>query len=110
MLRAAAIFLVFVFGISLAVPCHCQEGTTKTLDGTISSLDWARSEIVIKWLNASDNSYRETVLDVPGDAVMKKGADTIEFSELEISDSVTVKYHEDATGNATLVSLEVTSP
>jgi len=110
MLRATVIFLAVVFGISLAVPCYCQERVAKTLDGTISGLDWAKSEIVVKWLNTSDNSYRETVLDVPNDAVIRKGADTIDVSELEIADEVTAEYYEDADGNAVLINLEVTSP
>ena len=109
MLKATVIFLVVVLGISLAVPCYCQEREIKTLDGTIYGLDWAGSSIVIKWLNISDNSYRELILNVPDDAVIRKGADTIESSELQIEDPVTVKYYENTDGTCTLISLEDTS-
>lgn len=110
MLRRAAIFLVIIFGISLAAPCYCQERAIKTLDGTISDMDWAKSEIAVKWLNTSDNSYRETVLNMPDDAVIRKGTDTIQSSELQIADEVTVEYYEDADGNAILKNMEVSSP
>ena len=109
MSRKAIIFLVTVIGIYIAAPCYCQDREIKSADGKIYSMDWAGSEIVVRWLELSDNSYRELILNVPDDAVIRKGTDTIESSELEISDDVTVKYYENPDGTGTLINLEDTS-
>ena len=109
MSRTVVIFLVFVAIVCIAAPCYCQDLEIKSVDGQIYELDWAGSKIVVRWLELSDNSYRELILNVPDDAVIRKGADTIESSELEISDGVTVKYYENPDGTGTLISLEDTT-
>lgn len=101
--------MVTVIGIYMAAPSYCQDREVKTTDGEIYSMDWAASEIVVRWLDLSDNSYRELILNIPDDAVIRKGADTIESSELQIADPVTVKYYENPDGTCTLISLEDTS-
>lgn len=107
--RRAIIFLVFVAIVCIAAPCYCQDREVKTADGEVYSMDWAASEIVIRWLEQSDNSYRELILNVPDDAVIRKGSDIIQSSELQISDPVTVKYYENPDGTGTLISLQDTS-
>ncbi len=110
MSRTAIIFLALAAIVGIAAPCYCQDREIKTTDGKIYSMDWAASKIVVRWLELSDNSYRELILNVPDDAVIKKGTDTIESSELEIADDVTVEYYENPDGTSTLISLEDTSP
>jgi len=110
MSRRAIIFLVFVAIVCIAAPCYCQDREVKTTDGQVYGMDWAASEIVVRWLDLSDNSYRDLILNVPDDAVIRKGTDTIESSELQIADPVTVKYYVNPDGTGTLISLEDTSP
>ncbi len=107
---------VLAFSIFLlAVPAmgHCEDQAqrvVKTAEGQISDIDWAGSKLTVKWLSQDDNVFHETTISVPDGAVMRKNGDSIDFSELEISDDVTVKYFEDFYGNATLINLDVTNP
>jgi len=99
----------------LSVPAfgHCEDQgqrVVNTAEGQISDIDWAGSKLTVKWLSQDDNVFHETTISVPDDAVMRKNGDSIDFSELEISDDVTVKYYEDFYGNATLITLNVTNP
>ena len=108
--------MLALLGAYAAAPCYCQqeEGqqqrAVRTIDGQIYNMDWAGSTIVVRWLDVYDNSYRELVIIVPEGAVIKKGADTIEFSQLEIDDAVTATYYEDSDGNAVLIDLEDAAP
>lgn len=101
--------------VLLSVPAfgHCEDQSQRvvnTAEGQISDIDWAGSKMTVKWLSQDDNVFHETTISVPDDAVMRKNGDSIDFSELEISDDVTVKYYEDFYGNATLINLNVTNP
>lgn len=82
----------------------------KTAEGQISDIDWAGSKIVVRWMSQDDNVFHDTAITIPDEAKLRKGADEIGFSELEISDDVTAKYYEDLDGNATLITLSVTNP
>lgn len=115
MTKIIVTLLIAVLGIGAAAPCYCQQAQgelreVKVVDGIISDLDWAGSKMVVKWLNGYDNSYRELVLAVPDNAVIRKGAEGIDFSELQIDDAVTVRYYENPDGTGTLISLEDTTP
>lgn len=114
MAKVIIMLLIAVLGIGAAAPCYCQQDQeqpreVKVADGAIYDLDWAGSKMAVRWLNSYDNSYRELALDVPDNAVMRKGAKKIDFSELEINDAVTVRYYENPDGTGTLISLEDTT-
>jgi len=121
MLRTTIMFLAVVFGISTAASCYCQQDQQqdqqqqqprqiKTIEGNISDLDWAGSKMAIKGLDPLDSIYREVIISVPDDAVIKKGIEDSGFADLEIDDAVTAQYYVDDKGNAILVSLEDAAP
>lgn len=114
-MKTAAILLAVLLGIGAAAPCYCQppesrQRVVKTIDAQIYDMDWVGSKILLRWLDTYDNSYHELTVTVPEGAVIKKGADIIGFSQLEIDDAVTVRYYEDSDGNAVLIELQDTAP
>ncbi|MDD4879870.1 MAG: hypothetical protein PHR22_05415 [Candidatus Omnitrophica bacterium] len=114
MTKIIVMLLAAILGLGAAAPCYCQQGRedlreVKVVDGTIFDLDWAGSKMTVKWLNGYDNSYRELALNVPDNAVIRKGGKEIDFSELQINDTVTVRYYEDPDGTGTLLILEDTA-
>ena len=113
--KITIVFLSAVLAAGMAAPCHCQQdqaeiSAVRAAEGIIFDLDWAGSKMTVKCADASANNYNELVLNVPDDAVMRRGSEQIDFSELEIDDSVTVKYYENPDGTGTLISLEDTTP
>jgi len=113
MMKTGIVLLFAVFSLGAAVPCYCQDDgqrQIKTLNGNISDVDWAGSKLVIKGYEPTTNAYYEVVINVPDSAIIKKGAESIGFSELEEEDAVIVRYYEDDQGNDTLISLEDASP
>ena len=114
MAKVIIMLLAAILGIGSAAPCYCQQDLeqpreVKVVDGAVYDLDWVGSKMAVRWLDSHDNSYRELVIDVPDNAVIRKGAKKIDFSELEISDAVTVKYYENPDGTGTLISLQDTT-
>jgi hypothetical protein len=113
--KITIVFLSAILAVGVAAPCYCQQDheerrAVRVVYGTIYDLDWAASKMVVRWPDASGSAYREMVLDVPDNAVMIRGAEQIDFSELEINDAVTAKYYENPDGTGTLISLEDTTP
>ena len=113
--KIATILLSAVLFAGIAAPCHCQEDreeirAAKSVEGTVFDLDWAGSKMTIRRPDASGNNYYDLVLNVPDDAVMRRGSGQMDFSELEIDDAVTVRYYENPDGTGTLINLEDTTP
>jgi hypothetical protein len=104
---ARAVLLALAVALSAA---SASAADIKTAEGRISDIDWAGSKIVVRWLSQDDNVFHDIAITIPDEAKLMKGANEIDFSELEISDDVTVKYYEDLDGNAALISLSVTNP
>ena len=113
-MKAGMMILVVFLGIGMSSPCFCAGENTykeiKTVDGKIDDIDWAGSKIVVKWLDEYTNNFRSVMIDVPDNAIIRKGTEDIGLSELEVSDDVTVKYYEDIEGNSVLISLNDTTP
>ncbi len=112
--KITVIFLFAILAAGIAAPCYPQEDqavtrVTKSSEGTIFDLDWAGSKMTIRGPDASGSNFHELVLNVPNDAIIRKGSGQIDFSELQIDDDVTVTYYENSDGTGTLISLEDTT-
>ena len=115
MSKTKVVLLSAVLTIGIIAPCYCQQDqkesrAIKVVNGTIYDLDWVGSKIVVRWPDASGSDYYELVLDVPDNAAIRRGSEQIDFSELEVSDTVSVKYYENPDGTGTLISLEDLTP
>ena len=95
---------------AIAVVSNVSAAGIKTVSGQLVDIDWAGSKIVVSWLSQDDNTFHDVAINVPDNAKLRRGADEINFSELETPSDVTVKYSEDADGNAELITLSVTNP
>jgi len=104
-LAAAALIIA-----SAADSTTAADREIRTAAGQLTGIDWAGSKIVVRWLSQDDNTFHDAAITVPDDAKIRKGAEEINFSELEISEDVTVKYYEEPDGTATLINLSVTNP
>ena len=85
----------------LSIPSFAQDAsdgnTMKVIEGTISSVDWVGSVIVI-------NDFR---LIVASDVKIYKGNDLIDLGELNTGDAVTATYYDDPPGKHNAVSITV---
>ncbi len=68
----------------------CQ---TKTVEGRVVETDWVSSALVIESLG---NNY---TFKVPKSAKIINGSETVNFSDVEASDPVSVEYYEDNNGS-----------
>jgi len=95
---------------AIAVASNAPAAEIKTVSGKLVDIDWAGSKIVVSWLSQDDNTFHDVAINVPDSAKLRRGANEINFSELETPSDVTVKYSEDTYGNAELITLSVTHP
>ena len=95
--------LVILF-ICSTLPAYCQNNfgnrTMQTIQGTITSLDWVGSMIVV-------NGF---ALSVSTNANIYKGNEQIDLIEINKNDQVTVTYYDDPPGvhNATTIVVQYT--
>jgi hypothetical protein len=109
MSRTAASLAAALLAVTVIVS-NASAAVIKTVSGQLVDIDWAGSKIVVSWLSQDDNTFHDVAISVPDGAKLRRGADEINFSELETPSDVTVKYSEDADGNAELITLSVTNP
>ncbi|MFA5165242.1 MAG: hypothetical protein WC481_06735 [Candidatus Omnitrophota bacterium] len=109
-MNKAAVSLAAALLTAIAVVSNVSAAGIKTVSGQLVDIDWAGSKIVVSWLSQDDNTFHDVAINVPDNAKLRRGADEINFSELETPSDVTVKYSEDADGNAELITLSVTNP
>jgi hypothetical protein len=105
-----AVFLTTVLIVVTAVAPNAPAAEIKTVSGQLVDIDWAGAKIVVSWLSQDDNTFHDVAINVPDSAKIRRGANEINFSELETPSDVTVKYSEDTYGNAELITLSVTNP
>jgi hypothetical protein len=105
---------MLLFGASTAclVPGYCQNSGNvkqiKTVSGDIADLDWVGQKIVVRWLQTQGQvKHDEITIFVPEDIKITKGSNTVSFSELNISDRVTVEYYNSSPGPLKAVSVTV---
>ena len=110
MARASFIFLLILACTLFAVvPCHCQEDTVYALQGEITSLDWVKGVIVVKWLQTYPTiANDEMTIQVPRDITIMKGTDTVDFDDVNQFDRVTVQYKRQQIGlpKATMITID----
>lgn len=94
----------------MAVASNVSAAEIKTVSGQLVDIDWAGEKIVVSWLSQDDNTFHDVAIHVPDSAKLRRGANELNFSELETPSDVTVKYSEDTYGNAELITLSVTNP
>ena len=85
----------------LSVPSFAQDSSEgnamKVIDGTITSVDWVGSVMVV-------NGIRMTV---SSDVKIYKGSDLIALEDLKPGDGIAVTYYDDPPGTHNAVSITV---
>ena len=101
MVRVKAIAFFLVLGMFVGAPSsYCEEGVEKkdlkTIQGTISDINWVRSTITIRWMEQGRTiRYDEITIFVPQKTKIFRGTDIVMLSTLNIFDRVTVTYYDD---------------
>ncbi|MFH1641037.1 MAG: hypothetical protein ABIA66_03630 [Candidatus Omnitrophota bacterium] len=82
--------LAIMFLITSVIYCQneSETPTTQTMAGKVKAMDWVGSILVVG----------DTRFIVSRDVKIYKGADTIDFTELNLSDDVKVSYYQDSSG------------
>ena len=93
---------------------HCEAAfgaqATKTTEGRIVAIDTFKSIITVKSLVQYPNiAYKEILLFVGPDAKMMKSSNVLSIFDLNIGNSVTVKYIEEPIIPDTLVSMIIST-
>jgi len=114
MIRIRAVIFFMVLGVSLAAApsSYCKEGLDKeqlkTIQGTISDLNWVRSTITVRWMeHARTMRYDEITIFVPQKTKILRGSDIVMLSTLNIFDRVTVVYHDDPANMGPLQAVSI---
>ena len=82
--------LAIMFLITSVIYCQDESETlpAQTMSGKVTAMDWVGSILVVG----------NTRFIVPRDVKIYKGNDTIDFTELNLSDDVKVSYYQDSSG------------
>lgn len=112
MIRAGIITIFLVLGMLGISPSYCDdqidEDRIKTVNGTISAVNWVNSTISVRWLEHSRTmTYDEISIFVPKKVKISKGTDTIMLSTLNIFDRVIIKYYDDPNDMGALTALSI---
>ncbi|MFA6321737.1 MAG: hypothetical protein WCY36_07790 [Candidatus Omnitrophota bacterium] len=92
------ILLVLALLVLSGTLCYSQDGGEhKTTEGTVSSVDWVGSVIIVNDISIS----------VPSGMSIRKGDDTIGLDDVNIGDPVVVTYYTDSSGNNRAVNVLV---
>lgn len=89
---------VFLFFVAAHPYCACAQQdqarscVTKSVAGKVVEVDWVASVLVVKWLGA--NGYDELAISVPEDARITRGAEKVDFGDVELSDDVYIQYRD----------------
>ena len=85
----------------LGVPGYCQDNSPshamQTIEGTITSLDWVGSTIAVNGVT----------LSVSPNVAIYKGNSQIGLNDMNIGDSVTVRYYDESPGVHKAVNIMV---
>ena len=100
--------LILVCTLLAVVPCRCQENTVYVVQGEITSLNWVKGVIVVKWLQTYPTiANDEMTIQVPRDISIMKGTDTVGFDDVNQFDRVSVQYKRQQIGlpKATMITI-----
>lgn len=110
-LRNSAIVIVLAALLLIcAVPAYCEDMdtveredvgeylATKTLDGTVTSIDADGGVFTFRPFDATDIRNDELTVGVLPEAQVYRGGDSISSSDIQVGDVVTVEYIDDPSG------------
>jgi hypothetical protein len=97
--------IVFNFKLLLLLalsPFFCVVGSAddveiQEVEGVVSEVDAVGSKLVVNGLTPRGN-FEQMRLVVPDDAKIYQGLEDIHLNDLDIGDSVTIKYYRDSDG------------
>ena len=93
MKRVGLAFLILAF-VAVA-SASAEDGEEKNISGTVSSVDWVKSVVVVRYSAPYTGNTDEISLRVTGDSELSRGSESISLSDIEQSDPVTVTYYRD---------------
>jgi len=108
----------FFAAITLLLPgdfCFSQEEESnrqiQSVTGNIVSTDWVAGLICVRWLQTDGTmGYDNLLISVPGDTKIYRGIGTLSLMDINISDTVTVKYYDDGLAGLKAVSITINQP
>ena len=83
-----AAFILWGAGLSY---CEGDNRELKTFHGNVTEIDWVGSLLTVEGVD-------EITFFVPSDVKIKKGAEDTSLSDIELNDSVLIKYYDDPSG------------
>lgn len=105
------LFLALFNLFSLIALGYAAEPEMRTLDGTITDIEWVGSALTVKWTNPQDSMDRETTFQVRQGTKIFRGGQSIDLSDLYRGDSVMLTYNIDPTnGDMDLLRVEALLP
>ncbi|MDO8661627.1 MAG: hypothetical protein Q7K98_00170 [Candidatus Omnitrophota bacterium] len=87
------IFLIFAFMI--ISPALADDSDDKTISGTVTSLDWVKSTLAVRYADPYTGNTDEITLKITGDSELTRGSDSISASDIEQGDPLMVTYYRD---------------
>jgi len=91
--KIIVIVLMLVF---MAVsPVLADDSDDKTITGTVTDLDWAKSALTVRYSDPYTGNADEITLMITSDSELTRAADSISLSDIEQSDPVEVTYYRD---------------
>ena len=91
--RVSIIFLIFASMIISAA--LADDGDDKAISGTVSSIDWIKSELSVRYSDPYTGNADEINLRATEDSEITRGTDSISLSDIEQGDSVSATYYKD---------------
>ena len=95
------LLVVIILFMCLAIPVYCQDNSrnnaTKTIAGSVTSLDWVRATLVVN----------DMALSLSSNASIHKGTNRIGLDAMHIGDMVTVTYYDEPSGIHKAVTIAV---
>lgn len=91
--RVALAFLILAF--AAAVPASAEDSDDKTISGTVASVDWVKSVVIVRCSIPYTGNTDELSLRVTSDSELSRGSESISLGDIEQSDPVTVTYYRD---------------
>jgi hypothetical protein len=99
----------FLFMPAVISPSYAAEGTAarevKKIVGTVVTVDWVASEIVVRYYDGARGAYDELTFEVPGSAKLYRGAERIALSDIEQGDEVEVEFYGRGFGGLKVISI-----
>lgn len=111
MVRAGIMFMFLLSAVAWDAPVYCEDEVTGhkilILKGNVSSVDWVKSMIVVKWFDRSDFRFDEVALYTERNTKITKKGSSIGLGDLNTGDRVIVEFYNDSPNPLKAVSITV---